>query len=778
MPGKNKKVESKDNHTHSSESTISETLKADIGEEQRQQILKEIVRQSIEHFRNSEAARKYFEALGFDPLRLLQSHTFGFWSNDLYSELADGEGKKLELLGLKVGEKFLFENSILYPLYKGREIATIGGQRIDGINTYTYLQNLRQGLFLPNNGLDSQRPVILVQSIVEALSLFSAGITNVLPLMGLNGFFPDHLDHLRKQNFPKIFICFESNEAGNKTGAMLNGKLTKDGFETEIIQLPDGKSINAMLNEIGDNKLRQWFKERITSIDENPTVWEDGEDLYVLLDNREYRIRGLATVGMDRMRVNVKGYSIENKNRFYMDTLDLLTSRGRENYSLQLSRTLDVERRTIVHDLNRTITVLEEVRLNRKFAETQEKVETAYQMSEEEKREAMEYLQKPDLIERIWQDFETCVMVGNKAQCMLAYLGCSSRFVENPLGILFVSRSAVGKSYTQQMVSSFIPAEQLLPMTRLTGQALFYRDEEGLRHKVISIEELMGMEEALYSVRTLLSNQRLELHGLTIDSKTKELKPFEKVVYGPASVMVSTTELSRMDNETKSRFYVLHLDESTEQTRNIIAFQGRMASDEGIGIRLERERIRKLHQNIQRLIKTVFVVNNKGTGITYPMEMVGSRREGRKIQSLIETIALLHQFQRPLKEKVIFGIKTQYIEVEQSDIDIAVSLAKESLQQSFDELTPSGRQLLADIFNFVLLKFAKESETDPDLRHWQIPFTRVELQKVKNYSRYHLREYLAELVDAGYIVRRPGLRGERYAYALVADELPALPQIA
>jgi hypothetical protein len=77
-----------------------------------------------------------------------------------------------------------------------------------------------------------------------------------------------------------------------------------------------------------------------------------------------------------------------------------------------------------------------------------------------------------------------------------------------------------------------------------------------------------------------------------------------------------------------------------------------------------------IHRNAQRLLKPLHVVNPFAKQLTFLSDRTRTRRDHVKYLTLIRTITLLHQQQRPLKEKD--GL--QYIEVTLEDL-AAVSMS-------------------------------------------------------------------------------------------------------
>jgi DNA-directed RNA polymerase specialized sigma24 family protein len=73
---------------------------------------------------------------------------------------------------------------------------------------------------------------------------------------------------------------------------------------------------------------------------------------------------------------------------------------------------------------------------------------------------------------------------------------------------------------------------------------------------------------------------------------------------------------------------------------------------------------------------------------------IRTRRDHMKYLTLIRSITLLHQHQRPHKPPTHRGKAVEYIEVTRDDIRIANELTREVLGRSLDELPPQTRRLL------------------------------------------------------------------------------------
>src|SRR5262249_27808549 len=136
------------------------------------------------------------------------------------------------------------------------------------------------------------------------------------------------------------------------------------------------------------------------------------------------------------------------------------------------------------------------------------------------------------------------------------------------------------------------------------------------------------------------------------------------------------------------------VDEEREQTRAIHAIQREMQTLEGLKSKREAERIRRTHQNAQRLLRPMHVVNPFARELTFLDGRTRARRDHMKYLTLIRTIALLHQYQREKKSIGEGAERIDYIEATIEDIALANELAHEVLGRSLDELPPQTRRLL------------------------------------------------------------------------------------
>src|SRR5690606_28947867 len=85
------------------------------------------------------------------------------------------------------------------------------GKQKSGIY-HLYLPGPHRGLF---NAKAFESPeVILAESVIDALTFWSAGLRNVTCIWGTEGFTDDHLTAFKTKKTRRVFLAYDSDEAG------------------------------------------------------------------------------------------------------------------------------------------------------------------------------------------------------------------------------------------------------------------------------------------------------------------------------------------------------------------------------------------------------------------------------------------------------------------------------------------------------------------------------------------------------------------------------------
>jgi hypothetical protein len=323
-------------------------------------------------------------------------------------------------------------------------------------------------------------------------------------------------------------------------------------------------------------------------------------------------------------------------------------------------------------------------------------------------------------------------------------------------------------------ILGFVPEEERTQYSAMTGQSLFYMGETDLKHKVLAIVEEEGASRAAYALKLLQSEGSLSIASTGKDPATGKLITHQYRVQGPVMIFLTTTAIE-LDEELLNRCLVLTVNEDRNQTRAIHRHQREQQTIEGLLARNDRLETLKLHINAQRLLKRVYVANPYARELTFPESRTRTRRDHMKYLTLIRSIALLHQYQRPVKTRAHNGKTIEYIEVTPEDISAANSLAHEVLGRSLDELPPQTRRLLLRID-----EMAAEECKRLEMERCDYRFSRREVREYTGWGNTQLHVHLDRLQELEYLLAHHGGRGQSFVYELVFErngneENPLLP---
>ena len=488
-----------------------------------------------------------------------------------------------------------------------------------------------------------------------------------------------------------------------------------------------------------------------------------GEDIFIQQGERRYRIRGLhKNLSYELLKVNVlvSGTTPHGESAFHVDTLDLYVARQRSVFTKQAAEKLGLKEEVIRRDLGRVLMKLEELQ-DEQIKKALEPEKKEIEIGPEERAEALALLRDPRLLERIIEDFALCGVVGEETNKLVGYLGVVSRHLESPLAIIVQSSSAAGKSSLMEAVLAFLPEEQRVQYSAMTGQSLFYMGEQDLKHKVLAIVEEEGVHSAAYALKLLQSEGVLTIASTGKDPATGRLLTHQYRVEGPVMIFLTTTAID-LDEEMLNRCLVLSVNEDRAQTQAIHRVQREAQTLEGLLQRRDRSTILAVHRNAQRLLKPVFVANPYARELTFLDSQTRTRRDHMKYLTLIRSIALLHQYQRPRKRVEHRGRMVEYIEVTVNDIAVANRLAHEVLGRSLDELPPQTRRLLLAIDTMVTAECERQKMVRSDYR-----FSRRDVREATGWGDTQLKIHLHRLEEMEYLLAHRGGRGQSFVYELV-----------
>jgi len=476
---------------------------------------------------------------------------------------------------------------------------------------------------------------------------------------------------------------------------------------------------------------------------------------------RRYRVRGLSkNLAYEVLKINLL---VTVGEALHVDTLDLYAAKQRQHYIAQAATELGLREEVIKADLGRLLLHLEALQDAQIQAALTPAPPAASQIAEADRQAALDLLRAPDLFARILADFEACGMVGESNNKLVGYLAAVSRLLAHPLAVVVQSSSAAGKSSLMDAILAMMPEEERIKYSAMTGQSLFYMGETNLQHKILAIVEEEGASKASYALKLLQSEGELTIASTGKDPATGNLTTQQYKVTGPVMIFLTTTAIE-IDEELLNRCLVLSVDEDREQTRAIHRLQRQKRTLAGLTAQHEKTRLLTLHQNAQRLLRPLAVVNPYADQLTFLDDRTRTRRDHEKYLTLIDAITLLHQHQRPLKTMHVSGAALDYIEVTPADIARANTLAHDVLGRSLDELPPQTRRLLT-----LILAMADQEAREQGIKRGDVRFTRKTLRACTGWGDTQLKLHLARLTELEYLIAHRQGAGGALVYELLYD---------
>ncbi len=675
--------------------------------------------------------------------------------------------------------------------------------------------------------LQAAKEIILCEALIDALTFWCAGYRNVTTAYGVEGFTGELMQAFKDHGTQRVLIAYDRDEAGERAAAKLAAQLMAQGIECFRIEFPKGMDANeyALKAQPAAKSLGLLIRKAAwlgkgkppeppassgqprpprppeppqpppslaaAALSQTPALqapeplpatpvpdaaaepWvevvarEQGKEVHIRfgegVDARTWRVRGLEkNLSPDVLKVNVRiAIASADGGAFHVDTLDLYNAKQRAQFVGQAMTETGLAERILKTDIGRVLMALEA--LQDEAIEEVLQPEPAQQMNEGEQASALELLRSPDLPARILADFEAVGVVGEATNKLVGYLAAVSRKLDRPLAVVIQSSSAAGKSSLMDAVLSFVPEEERVQYSAMTGQSLFYMGQTNLKHKILAIAEEEGAHRAAYALKLLQSEGELTIASTGTDPQTGNLVTQEYRVEGPLSLFMTTTAID-IDEELMNRCLVLSVDEDREQTRAIHRLQRERRTLAGLTKKHERQAILAVHRNAQRLLRSLAVVNPWADQLTFLDDRTRTRRDHDKYLTLIDVIALLHQHQRPIRSTTIAGEVVEYIEASVTDIELANRIAHEVLGTSLDELPPQTRRVLYSVRELV-----RACMKEQGLPQREVRFTRADLRAAAGVSDSQLKVHLARLAELEYLLVHRAQRGQGFVYELLYD---------
>jgi DNA primase catalytic core len=682
--------------------------------------------------------------------------------------------------GNSTGYYVFGKNCIVFPLKDKEE--NITGMYFRSIeekkdSKHYYLRD-REGLY-PKYPSAATRRLIITEAIIDAATLlqlpFITEKYEVLSCYGTNGFTSEHKAVIKElAKLQEVIIFFDGDKTGTAAAEKLAKQIQKlnDKLTIKIVNTPEGEDVNSLQvgheSEIFTHLLetaQPFFSltEKVESRGSTPNNKEELQERtsstklnttnpeQIIYETNELKITiwgGIEKENLSRLKISMHIKSKANKYKSFRDDVNLYSHAGTQKLIQNISETLEVSTTTIIKTITELTEELEAYRLEERTAMAKALKPKLYEMSEDEKQAAQNFLKSKALGKRTLELIQQSGLIGEEKNGLLLYFLYTSRLMDEPLHAIIFGKSGSGKTYLQTKISECLPEESVRTITSLTENTLYYSAKDFWKHKVLLIEDLEGVYNAFLPLREFMSKQSISKLTTDKDAKGNNIQKL-LTVEGPICVSGATTQGSIYEDNA-NRSFLLHIDESPNHLNHIMEYQRKMQA--GLVNENGQDKARLLLKNSQRLLRKVKVINPYAIDLRIPDCVFKKLRTNTHYLKLIEIITFYNQYRRKWKKN---SKDEFYIETNLEDIELANWLIKESLLQKSDELNNDVRYFFES-----LKEWAKESNV-----------TTFFAKDVRKYLRMHpmkLSRYLSQLEQRNYIKRLSNNRHTGFEYEILS----------
>ena len=741
-----------------------------------QELIYEVINYYCTTLRQSAEAMQFLTTKGFKDYLERPTAKLGFCNRTLGSILPSStqeNGKTLRTLLSTLGifdnnGREVFHGCAIFPITNDGVICGLYGHRIVSPSKLRKSSSIDITLMFEKTLMNQCRfstadVVLIFENYLDAFLFEQYGwITTV---------YSGNIKHFQECGFERvIFMITNNSELSNSQFSLLNSlsnedvsvwqcRLPEHWFDLlklqtsqEVIEGWIQSSISLkgegqlLISKAGDPK--KVGLQQFTSL---PLI-QEGDDLWLTIEELRYRIRG--SIGNDNSHLKVN-LLVQSEQGFFIDIIDLYQAKQRLLFAKMACIDCRVNERQIKNDLGQLILSLEHY-----GGKHLSKASIVPSLSDKDKKEALDWLHNKDILKVLQEDLGEIGIVGESENRLLAYLACTSRLLPKPIAILIQSSSSAGKSLLMDGVLKLIPKESQYAISTLTSQSLYYMEQGTLEHKILSIAEEEGVAQASYALKLLQSQGEVSIATASRSKISGQMSTSSYTVKGPVMLFLTTTSV-QVDEELMNRCLVVSVNESREQTARIHQYQRFKKTLEGWQKELLVQRLIKKHHNVQRLLKPYKVINPFAKHLSFSDSQTRTRRDHEKYLTLIESITLLHQYQRCVKKLRQGKTVIEYIEVTLEDIQLANKLAIHVFKQTFDEIPPQTRHCLDMINDYV-----KKKSYNNNLRFSKTYFNRRDLREFSQLSQTQIHIHCKRLETLEYLLPIPAVSGKSKSYLL------------
>jgi hypothetical protein len=371
-----------------------------------------------------------------------------------------------------------------------------------------------------------------------------------------------------------------------------------------------------------------------------------------------------------------------------------------------------------------------------------------------------------DLLAEAVRTVEALGVTGETRIVKGTYLTAVSQVLAEPLSLVVKGASAGGKSYSTRTTLQLFHPAAFYQVTAWSQRSLIFTEEE-FEHRTIVMFEATALREVAEKrdgdltamiVRTLLSEGRI-IYDITERGDDGKMGTRRITKKGPTNLIVTTTA-DNLHHENETRLLSLPVDESEEQTRNVMR---RTALRRNQAEPAEPPDLAPWHELFHWLKHhgehRVYIPHAGYLADHAAASVVRMRRDFGVLLGMIETHAVLHQVSRK---------RDQHGRIIATAADYAA--AREILADAF--AITSGRKVKAAVRNAVAAVKALGGAAG------DVTVAQVAMHLKRERSR--ASRGLKEAADLGYLINQETRDGRPGRYRLGTEALPqdtpALPE--
>ncbi len=634
---------------------------------------------------------------------------------------------------------------------------------------------IRKGGVINGKAFRAFRTILVTDNLPDFFTYFQNVKENIVPLIESERMPVDFTEAVINSEVDEIVLINDS-----PYWDPLRARLSKCDVKVYGISLPEGKSVSEYLKKSSGMKLVAYIegekaklvKERVRESGTEESKDDENVPEYLKFidgtgearfqgEDRSYRVRGFNRDGFEKM-VQV---SLEVDGRVFPDKVDLSRSRSRVNFANSAAAEFEMSVDLVRNDLAfiyKTLDKLQDERFREKAGLGEKNI---YTVTPDDISKAIETARSRDILDELLiKDTERTGFMDEDINKKLFYISATSRLTGKPVSVLDISPSGTGKSFCMSSILELMPPDEADINSRLTPKTLYYKNEEDIRGKVLAIEELVGIEEALDSIRMIVSAEMLSTSGTEKDPRTGMMRSVKFMINASIPVVSGGTR-DLFDEETLSRFILTYNDLSQEHVKRILKAQARKYSAAGTKAGFSMERILKKHRDIQKSFdkNCVVIIPFADRIMLNPRLHIVTRKQEQYLR-LIYNIAFIRQHSREKRREVDKnGSERTFIYAERDDAATANEIMRYVFRYALCHLTKRQH----DAHQAILI-YCSEKVKEKRIGLYECTFSRREIREHAGWDEATARRLLKELEGLEYIRRVSGARqGTRYLYKLV-----------